>query len=158
MRPPLPEEKILPTNYEIGERKVVLEKELTGMYWMETRAIKQALRRNPDRFPDDFMFELTPGEWDHQKAFLRSQNATLKERQRGIHRKFLSFAFTEQGVARLSSVPNSKEAISGNIHIMRVFVKVQCLAAGYSDLLNKIQALQESDPAQNEGIEQLPYS
>lgn len=101
----MPEEKITPPNYETREQKVVLEKELTEMYWMETRALKQALRRNPDRFPDDFMFELTPGEWDQLKESLRSQNVTLEEGQGGKHSKYPPFAFTEQDWAKITFRP-----------------------------------------------------
>lgn len=86
-----------------GER-VILDRDLAEMYGVETRVLKQAVRRNIDRFPDDFMFELTKKEQD----FLRSQYVTLK---RGQHSKYPPFAFTEQGVAMLSSVLNSDQAI-----------------------------------------------
>ena len=83
---------------------VILDRDLAEMYGVETRVLKQAVRRNIDRFPDDFMFELTKKEQD----FLRSQYVTLK---RGQHSKYPPFAFTEQGVAMLSSVLNSDQAI-----------------------------------------------
>lgn len=151
----LPEERIFTLIYEIRGHKVMLDRDLAELYDVETRALKQAVRRNLDRFPDDFMFELTASEWNQLKESLRSQNVTLEDSQRGKHSKYPPFAFTEQGVAMLSSVLNSKQAISVNIHIMRVFVKVRSLTAGYSELLEKIQALQDSDSAQSEAIDQL---
>ncbi len=96
----------------------MLDSDLAEMYGVETRVLKQAVRRNIKRFPDDFMFELTKEEND----ILRSQFVTLK---RGQHSKYLSFAFTEQGVAMLSSVLNSDRAIMVNIQIIRVFVNMR---------------------------------
>lgn len=141
--------------YEVRGHKVMLDKDLAEMYGVETRVLKQAVRRNLDRFPSDFMFELNDTEWDTIKESLRSQNVTLNESQRGRHSKYNPFAFTEQGVAMLSSVLNSKQAIAVNIHIMRVFVQVRSLAAGYSELLEKIKELQNADARQNEAIKNL---
>jgi hypothetical protein len=95
--------------------KVLLDAELAALYGVDTRVLLQAVRRNRERFPDDFMIQLTAAEW----AALRSQIVTLK-RGRGQHRKFLPYAFTEQGVAMLSSVLNSARAIAVNIQIMSV--------------------------------------
>ena len=95
----------------------MLDYDLAEMYGMETRTLKQAVRRNMNRFPSDFMFELTKEEY----ASLRSQSVTLKK-GRGQHSKYLPYAFTEQGVAMLSSILNSDIAIEVNIAIMRTFV------------------------------------
>jgi len=99
----------------IRNKKVMLDRDLAELYGVETKVLKQAVRRNIKRFPVDFMFELKSDE----ERSLRSQNVTLK---RGQHSKYLSFAFTEQGVAMLSSVINSERAIEVNIQIMRAFV------------------------------------
>lgn len=100
--------------------KVMLDFDLAELYEIETRTLKQAVRRNIERFPEDFMFELTPDEL----TSLRSQFVILKK-SRGSHTKYLPFAFTEQGVAMLSSVLNSYKAIQVNITIMRAFVNIR---------------------------------
>ena len=88
---------------EIRGKRVILDYELAKLYEVETRVLKQAVRRNIDRFPEDFMFQLTKEEW----KLLRSQSVTL-EIGKGHHPKYLPFAFTEQGVAMLSAVLNSQ--------------------------------------------------
>ena len=90
-------ERIASKIYLIRGMKVMLDRDLAELYAVETKALKQAVRRNIDRFPEDFMFELSKEE----NKFLRTQNVTLK---RGQHSKYLPFAFSEQGVAMLSSV------------------------------------------------------
>ncbi|MGG7662928.1 ORF6N domain-containing protein [Dyadobacter sp. BHUBP1] len=100
--------------------KIMLDFDLAELYEIETKALKQAVRRNIERFPDDFMFELTREEY----LSLRSQIVTL-EKGKGRHAKYLPFAFTEQGVAMLSSVLNSYKAIQVNITIMRAFVNIR---------------------------------
>ncbi len=102
----------------------MLDFDLAEMYGIETRVLKQSVRRNLYRFPTDFMFELTKLEYDS----LRSQFVTLKndgDSARGKHSKYQSFAFTEQGVAMLSSILNSKIAIEVNIRIIRAFVAIR---------------------------------
>ncbi len=101
----------------IRNQKVMLDYDLALLYEIETRALKQAVRRNSIRFPDDFMFELTEEEYKS----LRSQFVTL-EKGRGKHSKYLPFAFTEQRIAMLSSVLNSEKVININSAIMRTFV------------------------------------
>lgn len=115
----------------------MLDKDLAELYGVETKRLKEQVRRNIDRFPDDFMFELTLEEWDA----LRSQIATLKP-GRGQYSKFRPFVFTEQGVAMLSSVLNSKRAIEVNIRIMRIFVKMRQMISGYKELSDKIKELE----------------
>ena len=121
--------------YEIRGQRVMLDFDLAKMYGTETKVLKQAIKRNIRRFPADFMFELTKEEF----AFLRSQFVTSK--QRGGTR-YMPFAFTELGVAMLSSVLRSTVAIQVNIHIMRAFVAVRQLIA-VSPLSESIQLLQE---------------
>jgi hypothetical protein len=116
--------------------KVMLDRDLAELYDVETRTLKQAVRRNLKRFPDDFMFELTKAE----EKSLRSQNVILK---RGQHSKYLPFAFTEQGVAMLSSVLNSDQAIDVNISIMRAFVQIRHIAFEHVELRREVEALRK---------------
>src|SRR3990172_5060764 len=94
--------------------QVLVDADLAEIYGVTTKALNQAVKRNAERFPEDFMFQLSEEEAD----FLRSQTVTLKT-GRGLHRKFLPYAFTEQGVAMLSGVLNSSRAAQVNISIMR---------------------------------------
>jgi len=112
--------------YEIRGCRVMLDFDLAEIYEVETRTLKQAVRRNIERFPDDFMFELTELEYNLLKDRLRSQIVTLEIGDgRGKYPKFAPFAFTELGVAMLSSVLRSDKAIRANINIMRAFVAVR---------------------------------
>ena len=133
----IPMETITSRIYLIRGMKIMLDLDLASLYQVETRALKQAVRRNPRRFPADFMFELTKEEEDS----LRSQIVTLKGR--GQHSKYLAFAFTEQGVAMLSSVLNSERAIQVNIQIMRAFTQLRSMLATHADLKQKIEAMEE---------------
>jgi len=121
--------------YEIRGQRVMLDFDLADMYATETKRLKEAVRRNIERFPSDFMFELTNKEYDS----LRSQIASLKNSGRGEHRKYLPFAFTEQGVAMLASVLKSSTAIQVNIQIIRAFVILRQFALGYAELNQKLE-------------------
>ena len=123
---------------EIRGKKVMLDMDLAKIYEVETRALKQAVRRNLDRFPEDFMFQLTKEEW----SILRSQIVTL-EVGKGNHPKFLPFAFTEQGVAMLSAVLNSQRAVNASIVIMRAFVMIRQWALTYQELSDKLSVLEQ---------------
>jgi hypothetical protein len=114
----------------------MLDRDLAELYRIETKQLKRAVRRNIDRFPSDFMFELTIKE----KYSLRCQFGTLEGK--GKHSKYLSMAFTEQGVAMLSSVINSKRAIQINIQIMRVFTKLRKMLSTHEDLRRKIEDME----------------
>ena len=104
--------------YFIRNVKVMLDSDLASLYDVETKQLKRQVRRNIDRFPEDFMFELTSIEYE----ILRCQIGILKK---GQHAKYLPMAFTEQGVAMLTSILNSKTAIIVNIQIIRVFTKIR---------------------------------
>jgi len=123
--------------YEIRGHNVMLDFDLAEMYDVETRVLKQAVKRNIDRFPEDFMFELTRNEYNS----LRSQIVTL-DKGRGKYSKFNPFAFTEQGVAMLSGVLKSKKAVQLNIAIMRTFVLMRQYALSHKDLTNKLKKLE----------------
>jgi aromatic ring-opening dioxygenase LigB subunit len=127
----------------IRDHKVILDSDLAVLYGVETKVLNQAVRRNILRFPDDFMFELTAEE--HES--LRSQIVTLKK-GRGQHSKYLPYAFTEQGVAMLSSVLNSDRAIEVNILIMRSFVKLREMISSHKDLAKKLESLEKKYDSQ----------
>lgn len=113
-------EEIRSKIYNIRGMQVMLDKDLAEMYGVQTKDLNKAVKRNIERFPADFMFQLTKEEHDS----LRFQNGTLKN-GRGEHTKYLPYAFTEQGVAMLSGVLRSPTAIEVNIRIMRTFVAVR---------------------------------
>lgn len=122
--------------YEIRGLKVMLDFDLAAMYEVETKRLKEAVRRNPKRFPADFMFTLTQKEFQS----LRTQIASSK--RGGI--RYLPFAFTEQGVAMLSSILNSEKAIQVNILIIRTFMLIRQSALNYKDLHEKILRLERN--------------
>jgi len=124
--------------YEVRGVKVMLDFDLAELYEIETRVLKQAVRRNINRFPSDFMIELTRDEYNS----LRSQFVTLDKNGRGKHSKYLPFAFTEQGVAMLASVINSPKAIEINIQIVRAFVFLRQYALTHKDLTVKLKELE----------------
>lgn len=121
----------------IRDRKVMLDRDLAVLYGVETKMLKRAVNRNIERFPDDFMFRLSKDEYDE---LLRYQFGTLK---RGQHSKYLPYAFTENGVAMLSSVLNSKRAIQVNVQIMRTFTKIREMLATHRELKDKIEEIEK---------------
>lgn len=122
--------------YEIRGQKVMLDYDLALLYQTETRTLKQAVRRNIDRFPSDFMFELSQLEVQS----LRSQIVMSKPGRGGTRHK--PFAFTEQGVAMLASILNSPKAIEVNIAIVRAFVFIRQYALSHKDLTDKLRKLE----------------
>lgn len=150
MKPQEIENKI----YEIRHQNVMLDFDLAEMYQIETRVLKQAVRRNSDRFPKDFMFELSEEEYNS----LRSQIVTLKNSGRGQHTKYMPFAFTEQGVAMLSSVLKSKIAIEINISIIRAFVLMRQFSLSHKELTEKLNQLENKfDQKFNDVADALNY-
>lgn len=118
--------------------KVMLDFDLAALYEIQTKALKQAVRRNMERFPSDFMFELTREE----HLSLRSQIVTL-EKGRGQYSKYAPFAFTEQGVAMLSSVLSSYKALQVNITMMRAFVSIRQHYLDSKELKERIEKLED---------------
>ena len=111
--------------HEIRGQQVMLDFDLAALYQVETKVLKQAVRRNIERFPEDFIFEISNEEYNSLKISLRSQIVTLEIDGRGKYPKYPPFAFTEMGVAMLSSVLRSGSAIQVNIAIMRAFVAMR---------------------------------
>ena len=133
--------------HEIRGKRVILDYELAKMYEVETRVLKQAVRRNLDRFPEDFMFELTEVEMKNltSQIVMSSWGGT----------RHGTFAFTEQGIAMLSSVLKSKLAIQINISIMRAFVMMRQWSLTYHELAERLEELERSHGQRFDGIEQV---
>ena len=125
----------------LREQRVMLDADLAQLYGVETRVLVQAVKRNLARFPEDFMFQLSPEEF----ANLRSQSVISSAGHGG--RRTAPYAFTEQGVAMLSTVLGSPRAIAVNIEIMRTFVRVRALAATHGDLAKRLAELEDKTEA-----------
>mgnify|MGYP002725765059 CR=1 FL=1 len=132
----VPQETIEDKILLIRGKKVMLDRDLAVLYEVQTKALKQAVRRNSKRFPDDFMFELTTQEFENW----RSQFVTSNKEKMGL--RYKPMVFTEQGVSMLSSVLNSERAIQVNIQIMRTFTKLREMLATHKDLQKKIVAME----------------
>ncbi|MET3113200.1 regulator of replication initiation timing [Pedobacter sp. CG_S7] len=142
----IPNETIMNQIYYIRGQKVMLDTDLAALYEVETKQLKRQVRRNAERFPEDFMFELAPEEYHS----LRSQNGTLK---RGEHAKYLPMAFTEQGVSMLSSVLNSNRAIKVNIQIIRIFTRIRQLFVDNTELRLEIEKIKTKLDNQDKNME-----
>lgn len=132
----IPAERIERTIYLIRGERVMLDRDLAVLYGVETRILNRAVKRNLNRFPEDFMFQLSAEE----AAGLRFQNGTSKKGSGG--RRYLPYAFTEQGVAMLSSVLRSTRAVQVNIEIMRAFVRLRQMLASNADLSRRLDELE----------------
>jgi hypothetical protein len=128
------DEIIMNQIYYVRGQKVMLDTDLATLYEVETKQLKRQVRRNLDRFPEDFMFELTLEEYNS----LRCQFGTL---EKGAHSKYLSMAFTEQGVAMLSSVLNSSRAIKVNIQIIRIFTRIRQMLMDNTEIRLEIEKI-----------------
>ena len=131
----VPQETIEGKILLIRSKKVMLDRDLAMLYGVMTKYLKQQVKRNIERFPDDFMFQLTRDEFNN----LRSQIATSS----WGGTRYLPYAFTELGVAMLSSVLHSKQAIQVNIRIMRAFTKLREMILGHKELQRKIEAMEK---------------
>lgn len=140
----VPEEVIMSKIYLIGGQKVMLDNDLAELYGVETKQLKRAVRRNIKRFPEDFMFELSETEFSN----LRSQFGTSS--WGGI--RYAPMAFTEQGVAMLSSVLSSERAITVNILIIRIFTKMRAILSSHNEILQKLEQLEKKDIEQDDKI------
>ena len=119
----------------IRGQQVMLDKDLATLYGVETKRLNEQVKRNIKRFPEDFMFQLT------KEECLRSQFATLNEKQ-GQHLKYMPYAFTEQGVAMLSSVLRSQTAIEVNIRIMRAFVSMRHFMVNNASVFSRLETME----------------
>ncbi|HHD83079.1 MAG TPA: ORF6N domain-containing protein [Bacteroidetes bacterium] len=131
--------------YVIRSKKVMLDRDLAELYEVVTRRLKEQVRRNMDRFPEDFMFELT--EKEHQQ--LKEQ---FGKRNRGSHSKYPPFAFTEYGVLMLASVLNSERAIQVNIQIVRIFTKMREMLLTHKDIIDRLDQIEHTLSGHDEKI------
>ncbi len=145
----IPAERILKKIYIIRDIRIMLDRDLAELYGVETKQLKRQVRRNIERFPEDFMFQLTNEEYTD---FLRCQFGTIK---RGEHSKYYPMAFTEQGVAMLSSVLNSKQAIKVNIQIMRIFTQMRKMLLSPVELCEMIIDLEKKFATHDKEIETI---
>ena len=143
------EERVFSKIYLLRNQKVLLDEDLAVMYGVTTKLLNQAVKRNLERFPEDFMFQLTVEE----VSSLRSQFVTSKKGRGG--RRYAPFAFTEQGVAMLSGILTSPTAIAVNIQIMRIFVKMRRMISEYKELLEKIESIEDVQINQDARITEI---
>jgi phage regulator Rha-like protein len=130
--------------YLIRGYKVMFDADLANLYHVPTKVLNQAVKRNLDRFPEDFMFEIT----SQEATALRSQVVTLKqggEKGRGQHRKYAPYVFTEHGIAMLSSVLRSKRAIQMNIQIVRAFIRMREMLIEHKNLAGRVDKLESAE-------------
>lgn len=138
-------DQIEPRILVVRGQKVMLDSDLAQLYGVETKALNRAVKRNRERFPQDFMFQLTPEE----AADLRYQNGTSSG---WGGRRYLPHVFTEQGVAMLSSVLRSRRAVLVNIEIMRAFVRLRAMAGTIAELRRKLDGLERRYDAQFKAV------
>ena len=144
----IPMERIEDQIYTVRGKRVMLDSDLARLYGVETRRLNEQVRRNAKRFPEDFAFQLT----NQEVAILMSQNATSSAAPGGHGgRRYLPYAFTEQGVAMLSSVLRSKRAVQVNIEIVHAFVRLREMLASNAALARKLAALVKKTPRREGG-------
>lgn len=132
--------------YQIRGEKIMLDFDLAGLYDVETKALNQAVKRNITRFPEDFMFQLTPNEYNHLKSLIVTSSW-------GGNRK-IPYAFTEHGVTMLAGILRSEKAIGINIMIVRAFIALRQIALQYKELADKLATLENTNNKQSNEIYQ----
>ena len=143
----IPDELVMNRIYLVRGQKVMLDRDLAELYGVETKRLKEAVRRNITRFPDDFMFEMIPEELENW----RTQFAISNSEKMGLRRP--PFCFTEQGVAMLSSVLNSERAIRVNIQIIRVFTRMREMVMTHKDILLQLEKIEKKLSGHDEDIQ-----
>ena len=147
MRLRIADEIIINKIYLVRNQKVMLDRELAELYGVETKHLKQAVRRNIRRFPKDFMFQMTNAEFKNW----RSQNVTSNSDRLGL--RYAPFCFTEQGVTMLSCILNSKRAITVNIQVIRIFTKMREMLLTHKDILLQLEKIEQRLTGHDEQIE-----
>jgi hypothetical protein len=142
-----PDEIIMNKIYLIRNQKVMLDRDLAELYQVETKRLKEAVRRNINRFPNDFMFEMTKSEFENWRTQFASSNSD----KMGL--RYAPMVFTEQGVAMLSSILNSDRAIAVNIKIIRIFTKMRALLSDNLSLRLEIENIKKKVTNQSKNIE-----
>jgi hypothetical protein len=143
----IPDEVVISKIYVIRNVKVMLDRDLAELYGVETKYLKRQVKRNIIRFPEDFMFELTEQEFKDW----RSQFVTSNEDKMGL--RYAPYAFTEDGVAQLSTVLNSERAIKVNLQIIRLFSKMRRITQTHKEILYKLEQLERDDIEHDRKIE-----
>lgn len=146
--PSLADEVIMNKIYHIRGQKVMIDRDLAELYNVETKQLKRQVKRNLERFPSDFMFELSSEEFENWRSQFGTSNSADK-----MGLRYAPFVFTEQGVAMLSSVLNSKTAIEVNIQIIRIFTKMREMLLTHKDILLKLEQLERKVGDHNEDIQ-----
>ncbi len=149
--------------YTIRGKQVMIDEDLADLYGIETKYLNRAVKRNPGRFPESFMFQLTKKEYEglrfqngtsDETEILRFQNGTLKT-GRGQHRKYLPYAFTEQGVAMLSAVLKTETAVATSVMIMDAFVKMRHFLLENAELLQRVRRIENKQLLTDEKVQML---
>jgi hypothetical protein len=143
----IPDEYIINKIYLIRNQKVMLDRDLVELYGVETRVLKQAVKRNLDRFPEDFMFEMSKEEFRNWRSQFVTSNSDIM----GL--RYVPFCFTEQGVTMLSCILNSQRAIAVNIKVIRTFTRMQELILTHKDILLKLEQLEKTVIKHDENID-----
>ncbi len=133
----IPDKVVLNKIYLIREQKVMLDRDLAKLYGVQTKALKQAVKRNTNRFPSDFMFEMNINEFKNWRSQIVTSNPNDK-----MGLRYMPYCFTEQGVAMLSSVLNSPQAIEVNIQIIRIFTRMRKKIVTHKDILLKLEKME----------------
>lgn len=145
----LPDELITNQIYYIRGLKVMLDRDLAVLYGVETKRLKEAVRRNIERFPEDFMFEMSKGEFTNWRTQFASSN--FAGEKMGL--RYMPYCFTEQGVAMLSSVLNSDRAIHVNIQIIRIFTRLRQIVTDTTELRLEIEMMRKKVDSNSKNIE-----
>jgi hypothetical protein len=149
----VPAERIEKQLILLREHKVMLDSDLADLYEVDVKALNQAVKRNMERFPADFMFQLTVEETELSRSQIVTSKASEEHSRPGRGgRRYLPYGFTEQGVAMLSSVLGSRRAVQGNIEIMRSFVRLREMLASNRDLARRLDALEKRYDAQFKAV------
>ena len=144
----IPDEIITNKIYIIREQKVMIDRDLAELYGVETKYLKRQVKRNKERFPEDFMFEMTKEEFQNWRSQFVTSNSSDK-----MGLRYAPYVFTEQGVAMLSSVLNSSRAIAVNIRIIRVFTKIREMLTDNLNIKLEIEEIKKKLSNQNKNIE-----
>lgn len=142
----IPEEVVMNKIYLIRNIKVMIDRDLSELYGVETKVLKQSVKRNMNRFPSDFMFEMS----DNELEDWRNKFEVTSKDKKGL--RYAPFCFTEQGVAMLSSILNSNQAIQVNIQIIRIFSKMRALIASNREIIQKLEQLDKRGLEQEDKI------
>jgi predicted acylesterase/phospholipase RssA len=144
----LADEIVMHRIYLIRGQKVMIDRDLGVLYGYETKRMNEQIKRNLERFPASFMFQLTANEEEHLRSQIATANVSAKTRT-------LPYAFTEHGVLMLASVLKSETAIKASVHIIEVFVKLREMALTHKDILLKLEQLEKQQATQDISIQQL---